>query len=235
MRFRTGVVATIAALAVAAPAGTAFADAPATGSPAASAKPSQLTVKGYIKALKADKTPAASKTLKAFKKLDGKKQYTFVKILQGRSAYKAVSGASKGVLKKGTRTSTEKLNSAVKITRSTAVTKNDKSGRRAVTFTVTERIHNIPVTSERISIKYTLKGKKKIDNPSASTKITNTNKAIAIKTPKATPVRVKGTNVSGHSAIKTIGTVKSFGRGKVTKKANIRIGLNTYRASIATR
>ncbi|MGV9881005.1 hypothetical protein [Streptomyces sp. NPDC003006] len=239
MRIRTAAVATVTALAVAAPVGTAFADTPTSGSPAASAaakKPAQLTVKSYIKALKADKTPAAAKTLKAFKKLDdGKKQYAFVKLLQSRDVYEALAGGSKGALKNGTRTRTKQLNSPVKITRSTVVTKNGKSGQRAVTFTVTERIYDIPVTSERISVRYTLKGKKKIVNPSASTKITNTNKAIAIKVPKTTPVRVKGTNVFGRSTIKATGTVKSFGKGNVTKKANSRIGLSSYSASIATR
>ncbi|MEU5581221.1 hypothetical protein ABZ791_12670 [Streptomyces huasconensis] len=238
MRIRTATVATVAALAVAAPAGTAFADTSTGDSPAVSAvkkKPAQLTVKGYIKALKADKSPAAAKTLKAFKKLnDGKKQYAFVKLLQNRDVYEAVAGRTKGILKNGTRTSTKQLNAPVKVTSSTVVTKDDKSGRRVVTFTVTERIYDIPVTSERISVRYTLKGKKKIADPSASTRITNTNKAITIRAPKTTPVRVKGTSVSGHSTIKATGTVESFGKG-VTKKADSRIGLSSYSASIVTR
>lgn len=237
MRIRTATVTTVAALAVAAPAGVAVAHSHVSGSPTASTakkKPAELTVNSYIKALKADKSPAAAKTLKAFKKLDSKKQYAFVKLLQTRDVYKAVVGRSKGTLKNGTRTSTKQLNSPAKVTRSAVVAKNGKSGRRVVTFTVTERIYNIPVTSERISVKFTLKGKKKIVNPSAAIKITNTNKALVIKAPKTIPVRVKGANVSGHSLIKATGTVKSFGK-TVTKKANSRIGLGSYNASIVTR
>ncbi|TGB09250.1 hypothetical protein [Streptomyces sp. MZ04] len=218
---RSTTVAALTALAVAAPVGAAFADS----HDAAAAKPAKLTVKSYQAYLKQQKTPAAHKTLVAFRALPKGKQATFVKQLQNREAYLALSGSSKGGIKTGARKSTVSVNKAVSITRASKVVSGTGKHRpTAISYTLTEKIFGIPVTSERVTVKYQLasKGKaKKIVKPSAKSKVVNTNAAIAISGPKVVKTVAKGSGVTARATFRAVPQVKSFGK-KVVKDGTLR-------------
>ncbi|MGH4033926.1 hypothetical protein ACQB60_33905 [Actinomycetota bacterium Odt1-20B] len=219
---RTATVATLAALAVAAPAGAAFADSHAAAD--AAAKPGKLTVKSYKSYLQKQRTPAAKKTLVAFRALPKGKQVTFVKQLQNREAYVALAGSTKGSVKTGKRSSSVSVNKAVTITRSSKVVSGPGKAPKAISYRLTEKIFGIPVTSEQITVKYQLasKGKaKKVVKAAGAAKVVNTNAAIGISGPKAVKVKTKGGYVIAKTVFRATPQVKSFGK-KVVKDATVR-------------
>ncbi|MEV0319151.1 hypothetical protein ACIBKX_06470 [Streptomyces sp. NPDC050658] len=231
---RIAAVSGVAALAVLAPAAGAFADGHAGAAPASHSiqakKPAQLTVKGYVKYLKTQKTPAAKQTLAKFNKLNGKQKYTFVKLLQNRGVHLALKGSLEG---RADKTFTKRVNSAVTVTRAADTQRNDKFGSRQVTYSVTESIYKIPVTTESVTVKYRLKGKKVI-KPAATSAVTNTNAAVTVTPKKTTRLVVKGTNVRGEQTFTSTGNVKSFGK-KVVKKGAVRAHGKSYTGILANR
>ncbi|MGW7225489.1 hypothetical protein [Streptomyces cyaneofuscatus] len=180
----------VAALAALAPAASAM---DATGHPSttqavvqAEAKSAaQLTVKSYTTYLKQQKTPEAKKTLDAFSKLPAGKQVRFVKYCQNRGIYKALMDQAKGSVGRKLKV-VDPYNQDIKfVTEVTAKTLKGKSTKQ-VSFTVTETIFGIPVTSETLNLRYHVFKGKITGTMTADSEIKNVNAAIRIHKGKVT-------------------------------------------------
>ncbi|AYN41610.1 hypothetical protein D9753_25090 [Streptomyces dangxiongensis] len=197
-RFGTAAVAGAAAVAVLAPAASAADSAPpawqtlhAVGS---TQLPAQLTVASYQAWLKNAHTPEAAKTLKAFTVLPNLKKYLFVQHLQNRSTYKALQTQLKGG-PRGLHTVVP-YNKFVSFAHDVRVAKT--GGRKpatTVTFSVTERIFNVPVTAETVWVTYQTTKGKHLTVTGGGAKVVNTNAAIAIQ------ARNTSTGQTGGSAL----------------------------------
>ncbi|MGW0735112.1 hypothetical protein [Streptomyces sp. NPDC002851] len=246
-RLSSTAIAGVASIAVLAPAGSAFADSHVAAKPAAvqaadaqAAKkiPAKLTPGSYKKYLKNQRTPQARITLKAFNRLSASKQKRFVKHLQNRNIYKALTNRVKGQLNQPKHV-VDPYNKDVKfVTDVKSVTIKDGRGTTRTTFSVSERIYNIPVTTETVTVKFATIGKKQVlGKVTANAKVNNVNAAIAIT---AGPVKasVNGTVRTGKVAFTATPQVKAFGRKVVkddrlsvnyTKKAKTFLGSLTNR------
>ncbi|WP_149828535.1 hypothetical protein [Streptomyces tailanensis] len=219
-RLTSAAVATVAGLAVLAPAAHAVEQGPAK--PAA-----KLTVAGYTKYLQTQKSPEAKVALKKFLKLNKGQKAVFVKDLQDRRIYRALLSRAKGPI--GTPVNiTDPYNKEVRfVTKVSSTVAKDKNRTTTVRFTVTEEIFKIPVTSETLTLRYTTAG----DGPRktiGSSKVTNVNAAIAIKaTP---PVKVTGNTV--QATWDATPQVKSFGKA-VQKKQHITGNKTNFRALLS--
>ncbi|WP_327728287.1 hypothetical protein OG250_17460 [Streptomyces sp. NBC_00487] len=215
-RLTTAAVATVAGLAVLAPAAQAAEQAPA--------KPAvKLTVAGYTKYLKAQKTPAAQQTLKRFLGLSKGQQAIFVKDLQDRKIYKALLGKVAAPVGRPV-SITDPYNKEVRfVTKASSSVAKDKNRTTTVSFTVTQEIFRIPVTSETLTVSYPTAGNGP-KRTKASAKVTNVNAAIAIK-----PGRVSVKGLGASTSWAAVPQVKSF--GKPAYKAQSVLGAKTgYRA-----
>ncbi|WP_326579165.1 hypothetical protein OG889_18165 [Streptomyces sp. NBC_00481] len=215
-RLTTAAVATVAGLAVLAPAAQAVEQAPA--------KPAvKLTVAGYTKYLKAQKTPAAQQTLKRFLGLSKGQQAVFVKDLQDRKIYKALLGKVAAPVGRPV-SITDPYNKEVRfVTKASSSVAKDKNRTTTVSFTVTQEIFRIPVTSETLTVSYPTAGNGP-KRTKASAKVTNVNAAIAIK-----PGRVSVKGLGASTSWAAVPQVKSF--GKPAYKAQSVLGAKTgYRA-----
>ncbi|WP_405895209.1 hypothetical protein OG272_29140 [Streptomyces sp. NBC_00104] len=215
-RLTTAAVATVAGLAVLAPAAQAAEQAPA--------KPAvKLTVAGYTKYLKAQKTPAAQQTLKRFLGLSKGQQAIFVKDLQDRKIYKALLGKVAAPVGRPV-SITDPYNKEVRfVTKASSSVAKDKNRTTTVSFTVTQEIFRIPVTSETLTVSYPTAGNGP-KRTKASAKVTNVNAAIAIK-----PGRVSVKGLGASTSWAAVPQVKSF--GKPAYKAQSLLGAKTgYRA-----
>ncbi|MFD8373556.1 hypothetical protein ACFV2Z_22740 [Streptomyces sp. NPDC059688] len=183
-RVSTAAVAGAAAVAILAPAASA---APAVnGTPhahasqAGTALPRQLTQDAYVAWLKKQHTDAAAATLKAFTKLSNLRKYIFLQQLQNRSAYAALQAQLKGGPKGFHKT--VPYNKVISIARDVAITKTrGKKPATTVTFTVTQTIYNIPVTSHTVWATYQTAKGKQLKVTDSGARVTNTNGAYAIK------------------------------------------------------
>ena len=219
-RIATGAIAVAAGLAVLSP--MAHAADPAAGP----AKPAKLTVASYTKYLKTQNTPEAKQTLKKFGALNNKQKAVFLKDLQDRKIYKALLGAANGKVGKPVNI-TDRYNKDVSfVIKGSSFVAKDKKRTVTARFSVTEKIFNIPVTTETISISVPTAGK----GPrlaSAKAEVKNVNAAIKITNNR---VSVKG------RAAQTFWTatpqVSSFGKKPVFKKEHILAGNVTFRASL---
>lgn len=216
-RLTSAAVATVAGLAVLAPAAHAVEQGPAK--PAA-----KLTVAGYTKYLQTQKSPEAKLALKKFLKLNKGQKAVFVKDLQDRRIYRALLGQARGPI--GTPVSiTDPYNKEVRfVTNVSSTVAKDKNRTTTVRFTVTEEIFKIPVTSETLTFRYAAAG----DGPRktiGSAKVTNVNAAIAIKNNPR--VNIKG----DYAQTRWVATpqVKSFGKA-VVKQQDILGNKATFRA-----
>ncbi|MEV8312128.1 hypothetical protein AB0P36_33700 [Streptomyces flavidovirens] len=196
------------------------------------AKPAQLTVKSYTTYLKQQKTPEAKKTLNAFAKLPAGKQTKFVKYLQNRDIYKALIDQAKGNLDRKLRV-VDPYNPDVRfVTEVTAKTLKGKSTKQ-ISFTVTETIFGIPVTSETLNLRYQVFKGKVTGTPNANSEIKNVNAAITLH--KGKVARTGHTGVATASTVwKAVPRVKSFGKG-VDKVQEITADTRTWKAKLGNR
>ncbi|MBT2487452.1 hypothetical protein J7E96_02625 [Streptomyces sp. ISL-96] len=240
-RIAASAVAGAAALAVLAPTAsamdaTAYLNSTQAVAQAEAKQPAQLTVKNYTAYLKHQKTPEARKALNAFTKLPADKQARFVKYLQNRNIYKAFSGQAKGKIDRPLKV-VDSYNKDVKfVTEVTSKTDQAVQGKSVewISFTVTERIFNVPVTSETLNLRYQFDKGKVTDVLRAGSEVKNVNAAIAIHKGK---VARRG----HHAAVATASTVwtiyplvKSFGKD-LDKVQEVASGSGTWKAKLATR
>ncbi|ROP44177.1 hypothetical protein [Streptomyces sp. PanSC9] len=177
-------VAGTAAVAILAPAASAT---PATSgtqhahaSASSPALPRQLTQDAYLAWLKNQHTDAAATTLKAFTKLSNLRKYIFLQQLQNRSAYAALQAQLKGGPKGFHKT--VPYNKVISIARDVKVTKSrGKKPATTISFTVTESIYNIPVTSHTVWATYQAAKGKQLKVTGSGARVNNTNAAYAIK------------------------------------------------------
>ncbi|WP_200303943.1 hypothetical protein [Streptomyces adelaidensis] len=216
-RLTTAAVATVAGLAVLAPTAQAVEQA----APAV-----KLTVAGYTKYLKAQESPAAKVTLKKFQGLSKGQQAVFVKDLQDRRIYRALLGKVAGPVGKPVAI-TDPYNKEVRfVTKASSTVSKDKNRTTTVSFTVTQEIFRIPVTSETLTISYPTAGKGP-KRAKATAKVTNVNAAVEIKHGR---VNVKGFGATTSWA--AIPQVKSF--GKAAYKGQSVIGAkSSHRAALS--
>lgn len=208
-RLATVAVAGAATIAVLAPAASAADLGPqqgvqTVGAEAAAAKlPAKLTVNSYVAYLKAQKTPEAKSTLKSFSALPAAKKAKFVGYLQDGKIYGSLFKQLKGNLNRPV-TNVTSYNADVKFVHSVS-SKGGLKGGHLVTYTATEKIYNIPVTSEKVTLRYNVVKGKVQRNARAQAEVTNVNAAYTIKGGK---VRV---------------AVKGIARADVTWKATPRV------------
>lgn len=231
-RMSTAVVAGAAAVAVLTPAASAATAAPSAAGVQADAAAKKLTVSGYVGYLKASKKPEAKQTLAQFNKLPQAKKVKFVNYLQNRNVYKALTASLKGTINRDLRVVTP-YNADVSFLKTVrTVQGKPKKGPTKVTFTVTERIYGIPVTSEQVSVKYQAAG-----TPGGfvrgEAKVTNVNAAITVNGGKIEARKVIGGYLAG-----TTWTARpnyaSFGK-QVVKDQKVTSGSGYWKASLANR
>lgn len=207
-RLATIAVAGAATLAVLAPTASAGDTAPQQGTRTVAAQsaaklPAKLTVKSYLAYLKAQKTPEAKRTLKSFSALPAAKQTRFVGYLQNGKIYASLFKQLKGNVNRPVKTVTP-FNKDVKFVHEVASTRNAK-GAASVSYTATETIYGIPVTTEKLTLHYKIVKGKVQRKATAVAKVTNVNAAVAIK---GGPVKA---------------TVKGIARADVTWKATPKV------------
>jgi hypothetical protein len=227
-RLTTAAIATAAGLAVLAPTAHAV---NAVDASAAAKPPARLTVASYTAYLKAQKTPEAKKTLKKFSALSNLQKYYFVQYLQNRAIYKALVQQTKGNVGRSVHV-VKPFNKDVRfVTDVVSQAGKDKNRTTRVTFTVTEEIYRIPVTSETLSLRY--QAVKPTTKASARAAVTNVNAAIAIKPGK---VAVQGgkAGAAAHTSWTALPQVKSFGK-KLVKDQNLASTRGTWKAQLLNR
>ncbi|MGV9245476.1 hypothetical protein [Streptomyces sp. NPDC003710] len=201
-RLASAAIATVAGLAVLAPAAHAADAAPAK--PAA-----KLTVPAYEKYLKQQTTPAAKKAAAQFAKLNKNQKQVFVKTLQDQKVYKALTGKAWGKIRNVT--TVDRYNKNVTfVTKASFKTVKDKTRTTTATFSVTEKIFNIPVTSEGATLVYPTAGKLP-GTTKGGIDVFNINAAIRIDATSS----VKNNDISGR--ITALPQVKSFGKKAVKR------------------
>ncbi|WP_405890181.1 hypothetical protein OG427_16230 [Streptomyces sp. NBC_00133] len=201
-RLTTAAIATAAGLAVLAPAAHA-----------ADAAPAKLTVPAYEKYLKQQSTPAAKKAAAKFAALNKNQKAVFVKTLQDQKVYKALTGRAWGKIRNVT--TTDRYNKNVTfVTKASFKIAKDKHRTTTATFSVTEKIFNIPVTTEGATLIYPTIGKLP-GVTKASADVFNINAAIRIDATSA----VKGNFTTAR--IVAVPQVKAFGK-KAVKQATLR-------------
>lgn len=236
-RMSTAVVAGAAAVAVLAPAASAATAAPsapaAVAGVQAEAAAKKLTVSGYVSYLKTSKKPEAKQTLAQFNKLPQAKKVKFVNYLQNRGVYTALTASMKGTVNRDLRVVTP-YNADVNFLKTVrTVQGKDKQRTTKVTFTVTERIYGIPVTSEQVSVKYQAKPVKPGGFVRGEAKVTNVNAAIGILAGKIEARKVIGGYLAGTRWTATP-NYQSFGK-KVIKEQNVTSGSGYWKAILANR
>ncbi|WP_434600151.1 hypothetical protein [Streptomyces sp. A5-4] len=236
-RFVASAIAGTAVLAVLAPAASAMNTTATLNGTHAVAQAetklaAKLTVASYTTYLKQHKTPEAKRTLTAFTKLPAGKQARFVKHLQNRNIYKALIDQAKGSLDRKLRV-VDPYNHDVKfVTEVTSKTLRGKSTKQ-VSFTVTETIFGIPVTSETLNLRYQVLKGKVTGTPAADSEVKNLNAAITLH--KGKVARSGHTGVATASTVwKAVPRVKSFGKG-VDKVQEISANSSTWKAKLANR
>ncbi|UXY30821.1 hypothetical protein [Streptomyces sp. HUAS TT20] len=198
-RLASAAIATVAGLAVLAPA--------AHAAPAKQA--AKLTVPAYEKYLKQQSAPAAKKAAAQFAKLNKNQKQVFVKTLQDQKVYKALTGKAWGKIRNVT--TVDRYNKNVTfVTKASFKTAKGKARTTTATFSVTEKIFNIPVTTEGATLVYPTVGKLP-GTTTASTDVFNINAAIRIDATSS----VKGNDASGR--ITALPRVKSFGKKAVKR------------------
>ncbi|WP_328506651.1 hypothetical protein [Streptomyces sp. NBC_00391] len=231
-------VAGAASLAVLAPAasageagphqGTQTAASQTAASQTAAAKlPAKLTVKSYTAYLKAQRTPEAKRTLKSFSALPAAKKTAFVGYLQNGKIYASLFRQLKGNLNRPVKTVTP-YNKDVKFVHEVSSSKNTK-GAVAVSYTATETIYGIPVTSEKLTLHYKIVKGKVQRGARAVAKVTNVNAAVAIKG-GGVKVAVKGI-ARADVTWKATPKVQAVGK-PVLKDQAVTGHLNTWTASL---
>ncbi|MFJ3338508.1 hypothetical protein [Streptomyces sp. NPDC086766] len=201
-RLTSAAIATIAGITVLAPA--AHAAETGTAKPAA-----KLTVTAYEKYLKQQSTPAAKKAAAQFAKLSKSQKQVFVKTLQDQKVYKALTGKAWGKIRNVTTVDRYDKNVTF-VTKVSFKTTKDKARTTTAKFSVTERIFNIPVTTEGATLVYPTVGKLP-GTTRASTDVFNINAAISIDATSS----VKGNDASGR--ITALPRVKTFGKTAVKR------------------
>ncbi|MER7107935.1 hypothetical protein [Streptomyces sp. NPDC000229] len=233
-RIAITVVAGAATLAVLAPAASAAAATvhPTQAAARADAKlAAELTVAGYTTYLKHQKTPEAKKALQSFLKLPAGKQARFVKYLQNRDIYKALINQTKGNFNRQLKV-VDPYNADVKfVTEVTAKSVKGKSTQQ-ISFTVTETIFNIPVTSETVNLRYDVVKGKVTGTPRAASDVKNINAAITIH--KGTVGAVNTGVATASTTWKATPRLKSFGKG-VDKVQEVAGHTGTWKAKLANR
>lgn len=165
----------------------------------------------------------AQQTLKRFLGLSKGQQAVFVKDLQDRKIYKALLGKVAAPVGRPV-SITDPYNKEVRfVTKASSSVAKDKNRTTTVSFTVTQEIFRIPVTSETLTVSYPTAGNGP-KRTKASAKVTNVNAAIAIK-----PGRVSVKGLGASTSWAAVPQVKSF--GKPAYKAQSVLGAKTgYRA-----
>ncbi|MFC7307390.1 hypothetical protein ACFQVC_24580 [Streptomyces monticola] len=231
-RIGSAAVAGAAALAVLAPAASAVDHAPVRQQTAAAQEhvsaqegaKKRLTVKGYVGYLEAKGTPAAKATLRSFRKLSPAQQTKFVGYLQSREVYSAFLGALKGS------TSTPHLrkpvayNSDVRFVRDARITKKSSSSRTntRITYTMTEQIYGIAVTSEQLWVSYQTKSGKVTKVLGAGASVSNVNAALAIRHGKVER-RKQGPGVFAETTVHASPRYPGFG-SRIVKEQRVDAG-----------
>lgn len=221
-RLTSAAIAAAAGLAVLAPAA-------ANAAPAApAAKPAKLTVPAYTSYLQhqAAKSPAAKKVFKQYLGLSQSQKATLVANLQDHAVYAALKAKAWGKIR-NIHTVDQYNKSVSFVTDVTFRTVKDKVRTTTATFTVTEKIFQIPVTTETVTLTYQTAGK--ATKLKATAKVTNLNAAIAI-TASGQATRGKETHVN----IVAVPTVKSFG-SKIAKVQSLRSDRQAFLATLANK
>ncbi|WP_327728691.1 hypothetical protein OG250_20645 [Streptomyces sp. NBC_00487] len=232
-RLTTVVVAGAASLAVLAPAASASEAGPHQGTQTAASQtaaaklPAKLTVKSYTAYLKAQRTPEAKRTLKSFSALPAAKKTAFVGHLQNGKIYASLFRQLKGNVNHPVKTVTP-YNKDVKFVHEVSSSKHTK-GAVAVSYTATETIYGIPVTSEKLTLHYKIVKGKVQRNARAVAKVTNVNAALAIKG-GGVKVAVKGI-ARADVTWKATPKVQAVGK-PVLKDQAVTGHLNTWTASL---
>ncbi|MEV0376049.1 hypothetical protein AB0I10_41200 [Streptomyces sp. NPDC050636] len=200
---------------------SAQASAPRAAAGAVSEPAAKLTVSGYLTYLK------ARQTLKALPKA---KQAKFVTYLLDRDIYLALANTVKGSIGRPAHITDPYHEGVTFVTDIATRTGKDKLRTTSLTFTVTERIYDIPVTSKTLALRFQAAkgGSKKVV---ADAKVTNVNAAIAIK---GGPTATSLDHGIGHASTTwhAVPRVKSFGK-HVAKRQKAWAGQGYWSASLS--
>ncbi|MDF3301029.1 hypothetical protein [Streptomyces tropicalis] len=234
---RFGTAAAAGAAAAALLSGTAVAADAVTAQPAAhagQAAASRLTVGGYTAWLKAQRTPEATKTLKAFTALPRLRQVQFVTFLQDRGALRALAADLKGGMS-GLHT-VRHYNPAVSIVNDVRVTRSQGTAPSVrVSYTATEQVFGIPVTSEQVWVTYATKGGK-YDRPLKSgSHAVNTNAAIRLAGRDTSHSLPAGPGAKVMVRWTATPRVSSFGAGVAQDQSILAGPLNVWKAQLRNR
>lgn len=211
--------ATAAALAALAPAAQAAPAGHSTGTvaqAAAARTPAHLTVEGYKAYLKKNWKNGGRETTTAFKKLTPAQQKKFLRYLEDRKIYTALHDTVKGNI--GHRLHvTDRYNQDVKlVTDVTSGIAKDKAATATLSFSVSERVYGIPVTTETVTVTFQTRGHAKNKNAHAKATLKNVNAAVAVKASKVKAVS-KGVVTNGSAVWTATPQVKAFGTKKIVK------------------
>lgn len=234
-RLTTAAVAGAATVAVLAPAASAADLGAAQGTRTVAAEataklPAKLTVNSYVAYLKAQKSPEAQKTLKSFSALSAAKKARFVAHLQDRKIQEKLFKELNGTINTPKQAIT-KVNADVKFIHQVTSKRNFKDARGAtvVSYTVTESIYGIPVTSEKLTLRYNVVNNKVQRTARAVAQVTNVNAAVAIK---GGPVKVAVKGLARAEATWTFTPkVKSFGK-TLTKEQVVKGHTKTWNTQL---
>ncbi|MFG2291481.1 hypothetical protein ACGFOU_36080 [Streptomyces sp. NPDC048595] len=235
-RIGTAVVAGAAAVAVLTPAAHAAvtpAATPAAALQAEQVKAKKLTVKAYVAYLKKDTTAGGRKTLTQFSRLPKAKQVKFVSYLQDRKVYRAMAAQTKGMVGQNLKVVTP-YNKDVKFAKTVTTVRNkDRHATTTVTFTVTEKIFNIPVTSEEVAVRYQAHPGKSPAAARGTAEVKNLNAAITIRQGKTEARKTQG----GYTAATRWTAIPNYTPigAKVVKDQRITAGQGYFKASLTNR
>jgi hypothetical protein len=213
------VIAAAAALAALAPVAQALPAGHQNGAvtqTAAARLPAGLTVGGYKTYLKKNWANGGRETAAAFNKLTPAQQKKFLRHLENRKIHAALQDTVKGNFGRRLHI-TDAYNKDVKfVTDVTSRIGKDKFGTATLSFSVSERIFNIPVTTETVTVTFETRGHAKNKNAHAKATLQNVNAAVAVKASHVKAVS-KGVVTNGTAVWTATPQVKAFGAKKIVK------------------
>ncbi|MGW0835026.1 hypothetical protein [Streptomyces prunicolor] len=206
-------LATATAVAVLTPAAQAAPAAARTAPVAhtAAALPAHLTVDGYQAYLKKNWAKGGRETSAAFKKLTPAQRKKFLLHLEDRKIYLALRNTVKGNIGHRLHIVNSYSQDVQLVTDVTSRIAGDKAATATLTFSVSERIYGIPVTTEAVTVSFETRGSAKNKNAHAKVTLKNVNAAIAVKASKPKAV-AKGAITNGSTVWTATPQVRAFGK-----------------------
>ncbi|MEU6369600.1 hypothetical protein ABZ876_28675 [Streptomyces sp. NPDC046931] len=199
-------------------------------------KPAHLTVGSYQAYLKRNWAKGGRDTAVKFAGLTPRQQRKFLRHLENRDVYEALRNQVKGSFGMPLHTVAPYDKDIAFVTDVTTRIAKDDAGTLTVRFSVSERIFNIPVTTETITVKGATQGEGKSKKAVTTAELKNVNAAVAIT---AGPARAasKGAVTRGSVTWTAKPQVKAFGAKKVVKEqgaAAVAVKTNRYFAASLT-